>query len=89
MSLSYGDGLVEAAYGEPLGQIARVWHLDIERRWSLQGALCQAWRLGDRTGAPADRPTGPPPPSVAPPPDAPPDQLPPPPEAGPGAAPQP
>lgn len=89
MSLSYGDGLVEAAYGEPLGQIARVWRLDVERRWTLQGALCSAWRLGDRTGAQADRPTGPPPPSVAPPPDAPPDQLPPPPEAAPGAAPQP
>ena len=87
MVLSYGDGLVEAAYGEPLGQIARVWHLEAERRWTLQGALCTAWRLGERTGAEADKPTGPPPPSVAPPPDAPPDLRPPPGEAPPGAPP--
>lgn len=95
MQLSNGDGIVEAAYGEPMGLIDRVWNLSIDRRWTLGHAVVTASVIGERTGFVPEMPGAPlggvpgpaappegggaPEGGVPPPPEAPP--PPPPPEA--------
>jgi hypothetical protein len=59
MQLSNGDGIVEAAYGEPMGLIDRVWNLTIDRRWTLGHAVVSASVIGERTGYVPEMPGAP------------------------------
>ncbi len=49
MSLSSGDLVLRAAYGEPLGPLQMYWRMEGSRTWKLHDALVAALEVKDRT----------------------------------------